>query len=390
MTLLDIVGVAERMLQPSHVLLVPWVWFVETRLKHDAAGYVARVSVTESGAAGSPTHSSPALPIARGPLSAAVLDRLADHPVGAAPDFAVDDPFGSDDVHLALYLCYELHYRGFMGVDDAKEWDPRLLAIRAALERAFEGALRDAIRAEPIDASDVPARLRELAEGEGSAVAAFLGREAERRHYEEFLIHRSAYHLKEADPHSWAIPRIAGRAKAALIEIQSDEYGGGDVDWMHAVLFGRTMELLGLDATYGAYLDRIPGVTLATVNLMSLFGLHRRLRGSAMGHLAAFELGSARPNRLYGDGLRRLGHGEDVTRFFDEHVVADSVHDMIATYDLVGSLAQQEPALACDIVFGAKALDLLDARWADHVLGRWRAGSTSLLGTEPGQIAPLP
>ena len=34
---------------------------------------------------------------------------------------------------------------------------------------------------------------------------------------------------------------------------------------------------LGLDPSYGAYLDLIPGVTLATVNLMSLFGLHRRL-----------------------------------------------------------------------------------------------------------------
>ncbi len=302
---------------------------------------------------------------------------------------AEDDPLGNDDVQLALYLCYELHYRGFQGVDDVLEWDPHLLAIRAALEGAFEGALRDLVRAEPIDPSDVPARLREIAEGGDPAVAAFLGREAELWHYEEFLIHRSAYHLKEADPHSWAIPRITGRAKAALIEIQSDEYGGGDADWMHAVLFGRTMELLGLDATYGAYLDRIPGVTLATVNLMSLFGLHRRLRGSAMGHLAGFELGSARPNRLYGDGLRRLGLGKDVTLFFDEHVEADSVHDMIATYDLAGSLARQEPALAADIVFGARALGLLDSRWADHVLGRWRAGSTSLLGTESWPIATL-
>jgi heme oxygenase-like protein len=333
-----------------------------------------------------PTPSSPSLPVARGPVSTAVLDRLSGHPAPATPEIAVDDPLGSDDVQLALYLCYELHYRGFDGVDDALEWDPHLLAIRAALERAFEDALRHEVPTEPVEASHVPARLRELGEGGDSGVAAFLGREAELWHYEEFLIHRSAYHLKEADPHSWAIPRISGRAKAALIEIQSDEYGGGDVDWMHAVLFGRTMELLGLDATYGAYLDRIPGVTLATVNLMSLFGLHRRLRGSAMGHLAAFELGSARPNRLYGDGLRRLGHGENVTLFFDEHVEADSVHDMIATYDLAGSLARREPSLGSDIIFGASAMDLLDARWAEYVLGRWRNGSTSLLSAEPWPV----
>ena len=333
--------------------------------------------------------SSPSMPLARGPASAAVLERLSGRPAPATPEITVDDPLGSDDVQLALYLCYELHYRGFHGVDDALEWDPHLLAVRANLERAFEGALREVVPGERIDPADVPARLREIAEGGTSAVASFLEREAELWHFEEFLIHRSAYHLKEADPHSWAIPRIAGRAKAALIEIQSDEYGGGDVDWMHAVLFGRTMELLGLDATYGAYLDRIPGVTLATVNLMSLFGLHRRLRGSAMGHLAAFELGSARPNRLYGDGLRRLGQGEEVTLFFDEHVEADSVHDMIATYDLAGSLAMQEPAVAADIVFGARAMDVLDALWAKHVLRRWQDESTSLLSAEPWPVAAL-
>jgi hypothetical protein len=322
-------------------------------------------------------------------MSATVLDRLAGHPGRSTSHVEADDPLSDDDAQLALYLCYELHYRGFEGVDDEMEWDPHLLGIRAALEHAFEGALREAVPTEPIDPSDVPARLRELAEGGDPAVAAFLGREAEGWHYQEFLIHRSAYHLKEADPHSWAIPRLAGRAKAALVEIQSDEYGGGDAEWMHSGLFGRTMEQLGLDATYGAYLDDIPGVTLATVNLMSLFGLHRRLRGSAMGHLAAFELGSARPNRLYGDGLRRLGHREDATRFFDEHVEADSVHDMIATYDLAGSLAQQEPSIAPDIVFGARALDIVDDRWTKHVLGRWRAGSTSLVGSEPWPIRTL-
>jgi hypothetical protein len=32
------------------------------------------------------------------------------------------------------------------------------------------------------------------------------------------------------------------------------------------------MDALGLDARYGAYLELVPGVTLATVNLMSLLG----------------------------------------------------------------------------------------------------------------------
>ena len=81
------------------------------------------------------------------------------------------------------------------------------------------------------------------------------------------------------------------------MEVQADEYGGGDPDRVHATLFARSMGALGLDSTYGAYVDRLPGITLATVNLMSLFGLHRRWRGAIVGHLAAFEVSPAQPNR---------------------------------------------------------------------------------------------
>ena len=63
---------------------------------------------------------------------------------------------------------------------------------------------------------------------------------------------------------------------------------------------------------------------------MTLFGLHRRLRGAIAGHLAAFEMTSSLPNRTYGDGFRRLGFGGDVTGYFDEHVEADAVHEQIA------------------------------------------------------------
>ena len=67
-------------------------------------------------------------------------------------------------------------------------------------------------------------------------------------------MHRSAYQLKEADPHSWAIPRLRGRPKAALVEIQADEYGGGRPDASTPSSSPR-MAALGLDRTYGAYLD---------------------------------------------------------------------------------------------------------------------------------------
>ena len=145
------------------------------------------------------------------------------------------------------------------------------------------------------------------------------------------------------------------------------------------------MDGLGLDRRYGAYLDHIPGVTLATVNLMSLFGLHRRLRGAIVGHLALFEMTSSIPNARYARGLRRLGFDDPTVDFFDEHVEADAVHENIAAVDLAGGLVRQEPEPGPMVLWGARALSLLDVRWAEYVLERWEAGESSLL--VPGQPA---
>jgi hypothetical protein len=111
---------------------------------------------------------------------------------------------------------------------------------------------------------------------------------------------------------------------------------------------------------------------------MSLFGLHRRLRGAIAGHLAAFEMTSSLPNRLYGDGFRRHGYGTATTEYFDEHVEADAVHEQIAARDLAGGLAEAEPELVPDILFGAAVCLYLDDLVAAHVLGAWERGESSL------------
>ena len=72
--------------------------------------------------------------------------------------------------------------------------------------------------------------------------------------------------------------RSSGAPKAALLEVQSDEYGGGRPERMHSALFERTMAGLDLDPSYGAYLGLLPGITLAT--LVMLFGFYALLDGS--------------------------------------------------------------------------------------------------------------
>ncbi|MEO5874975.1 MAG: iron-containing redox enzyme family protein, partial [Streptosporangiaceae bacterium] len=195
-----------------------------------------------------------ALPAARGPLSTLVVEALR-RPAGPGlPAFGLEgvDPFG-EDLQLALHLCYELHYRGFADVEEAWEWDPGLLDFRRALERLFLAALRSATAGgDDVEAAVEPLLVEKL---DARGVSHHLKDDGTWAQLRELLIHRSIYHLKEADPHAWLIPRLQGRAKAAVVAVEFDEYGGGRAARMHSRLFADLMEEAGLDSGYLHYLD---------------------------------------------------------------------------------------------------------------------------------------
>ncbi|QYH37239.1 iron-containing redox enzyme family protein [Salinibacterium sp. M195] len=292
------------------------------------------------------------------------------------------DLIRDDDVQLSLFLLYSLYYGSVIETGDQWEWDLGLLAARRELECAFEAQLRAQVTVPPLPNAtdeDVAAALFALTSPDsGPSLSRYVAKKLTPDQALEYLVQRSIYTLKEADPHSWAIPRLNGRAKAALVEIQSDEYGAGRRDRMHSEIFARTMRGLDLDSRYGAYLNYVPAITLASFTMMSMFGLNRRLRGAIAGHLAAFEMTSSIPNKLYARGFRRLGYGEDVTEYFDEHVEADAVHEQIAARDLAGGLAESEPALLSEIFFGASACLLVDDWVGQDMLSAWEAGNSSL------------
>lgn len=346
------------------------------------------------------------IPEPRGPISSELFAALAGQPgTNSAATTGLHqlvkrqvplaaDVLEDEDIQLALFCLYELHYGGLDGVDDRWEWNPGLIAVRQVLEEPFERALRQAadlsagqVQLPPVldsDSDGVAAVLFELAsQDSGPSVSRYVAKEATLEQLSEFLIHKSVYQLKEADPHTWAIPRLAGRAKAALVEIQADEYGGGRPERMHSALFSRTMRGLGLDDGYGRYLDAVPAISLASVNMMSLFGLNRRLRGAIAGHLALYEMTSSQPNRLYGKGFRRHGFDAEITWYFDEHVEADAVHEQIAGRDLAGGLVEAEPGLLQDVFFGAAAALAVDARVSAHIMDAWQNGSSSLRSAVP-------
>lgn len=318
------------------------------------------------------------LPPARGEVSEGVLEALrgpAGGPVPGPGAVRAADPLG-DDLQLALYVCYELHYRGFRGVDPAWEWDPGLLALR----RAMEGRFLDELRARTDGRADVYDALDELLVEpvDGDGVSHFLRDKGELWHLREYAAQRSLYHLKEADPHAWVIPRLHGRAKAAFVAVEYDEFGGGRPERVHARLFADLMVDLGLDTRYGRYLDHAPAEMLANVTLMSLLGLHRALRGALVGHFATVEVTSSPGSRRLAEAMRRTDAGPAAEHFYAEHVTADAVHEQIVRRDVIGGLLSDEPALAPDVAFGIAATVLLEDRLGDHLLGAWREGATSL------------
>ncbi len=327
----------------------------------------------------------PSLPRPRGPLSAAIIDYLAGRTDRIGP--AVGPPCDegplftvlSGDFQLALYCCYELHYRNFAGVDNDLEWDPAVLSFRRDLEIEYEAALRELVPEESCRTAPA-AHVQAAIDGfKGPSLSRYLSSVGTLDQFREFIVHRSAHRLKEADTHSWGLPRFAGRSRSALVEIQMDVYGSGRPGESHAELFAATMRAAGLHDDYGYYLDQLPAITLATSNYASLLGLHRRLLPAMLGHIALVEMTSTVPMERYALLVDRFDLGDAARRFYTARADSLTHHEVVAARDLIGNFVDEHPESSSLIVWGARVLLELENHFACHLLANWSDDRTSLL-----------
>ena len=169
-----------------------------------------------------PRHAR-AFPTPRGALDAVAARRACGRPPHGAADVPARVPttrWPTTTSSSRCTCCYELHYRGFAGVDERWEWEPSLLAAaRAARGASSRRALLAAVGPPPAErrrraGARWTSRCAAIADADdGPSLSRYLERDGTREQVREFLVHRSAYQLKEADPHSWAIPRLSGRAE---------------------------------------------------------------------------------------------------------------------------------------------------------------------------------
>lgn len=311
------------------------------------------------------------IPKARGAFSEALFGAMRDPQSGFDPSVA--DVEGPEDQHIALWALYELHHQGFEDVAPDLEWNPDLLHARRVLEDRFESVLRGRYRPTPAAGPFADTFFAYVAGHDGPSLSPYVQRGADREQVLDLLRFKSIYHLKESDPSSWVVARLPVAAKAAMVELLYDEYGAGDPERLHAHLFAQGLEASGLDSSYGAYIDEAPLEVLEDDNAMSMFGLNRRLRGAAVGHLAAFEATSSLPSRRMAQGLSRLGFPTEMVDYYLEHVEADAVHEQLAVRGICGAVLASEPHLRQDMFFGAfTCLDLAD-RFARRMLDEWQA-----------------
>jgi hypothetical protein len=333
------------------------------------------------------------LPSPRGPVSDSLVRRLRTTR-GSVARPAAGGVLADEDLQLSLHVIHELSYRGYDGVPEWMEWDTDVVRVRRRVEAAMESDLRDLLGVLPADAPSLLERLASGTRARGSeaderSLSSFLEQHPHRSLLREFAVHRSAYQLKEADPHSWALPRLDGRAKSALVELQADEYGRGVPGEAHAELWAVTMAELGLDPRYGHYVDHLPATTLATGNLIGVFGLQRRLLPALIGHLALFEMTSTGPMSRYSAAFRAAGIGGAGRRFFDVHVVADAHHERVALHDLVGAYLDDQPSAGREVSFGALALVHVEGAFSAALLDAFERGESSLLTPLDEEFAPV-
>lgn len=338
------------------------------------------------------------LPAARGPLTAALFAALTEganvpaEAVAGGIRTSGADLLADDDLQLALWVAYSLHYTAIAGVPDDCEWDPGVLGLRRALERPFLEALRevaaDAVATAKRGEGDLADRIFLVADDfEAPALTAYLQRKATAEQFLEFLVHRSAYNVRESDPQAFVLPRLTGVPKTAMAELLYDEFGAGRAEREHGRLFSDGMAAAGLDPSYGALVGMLPGTTLAQTNAMNLLSLHRSHLPAAVGHFAAFEATSSEPSRKLAGGAQRLGLPAAVIRYFEEHVEADAVHEQLMTRAVCGELVAADPTAEGEVLFGAAVCLVLDAVANAPLLDAFQRSESSLIPARDEALA---
>ena len=191
----------------------------------------------------------PLLPMVVGPISSLVMDLLSGARTSLDGPLDVDgaDPYGLD-LQLALYACYELHYRGFAGVSGSWEWDPVLLGLRGRLERLFLDAVsRDVGDIDPDETAEDAMAALSVEPVDGTGLSYFLRDERHLGADARVLRPPLALSPQGGRPTRVRDPAADRRRQGAFVAVEYDEYGAGRGERVHQHLFANLLDAAELD-----------------------------------------------------------------------------------------------------------------------------------------------
>jgi hypothetical protein len=142
------------------------------------------------------------------------------------------------------------------------------------------------------------------------------------------------------------LPKIP---KLELARNYWDEMGQGHAGGMH----GPMLEQLAVALNLEPHCDSVVPESLALGNLMIAFAMNRRYAYQSIGALGVIELTAPGRADRVNRGLKRLGFGGDVRRYFALHATLDVKHSEAWNREVLRPLVAETPAIAAYIAEGA-------------------------------------
>jgi hypothetical protein len=143
--------------------------------------------------------------------------------------------------------------------------------------------------------------------------------------------------------------KLPKTAKLELARNYWDEMGQGHAGGMH----GPMLEQLALALNLEQDCDYVVPEALALGNLMVAFAMNRRYAYQSIGALGVIELTAPGRAVHVNRGLKRLGFGGEVRRYFALHATLDVKHSAAWNREVLRPLVAENPGVAAAIAEGA-------------------------------------
>lgn len=261
------------------------------------------------------------------------------------------------EMHRALFLLYELQVVDGAKVRAVNQFNPTLVRMRSAIERAW--LANETRRAGGGGHTSTPVVERLKALWANHAVAShpifdFLETDATRAQILAFFRSDSALNIRFFDLLVYSMIGSREGVRGELAQNFWDESGRGVPARSHVTLFQRLLEVVGVGRAADHHASALEWQGLAGYNLFMLACVNRQHYFKLLGIMAMTELLDPSQYEKLARGCRRVGlGGEEELAYYDEHVTIDVIHGEGWLANVIAPIVAESPEVADDIVLGA-------------------------------------